>query len=98
MQRTTELDIGQPVPPPAPATPWNPIRLLLPLGALIVTLIMLWVGFIFLRDSHAPQLITALVAIIWGVGGVAALFTVSNVLVEALPGQWGARIQPYIFV
>ena len=98
MQRTTELGTGQPPIAPAPTTPWNPSRLLLPLAALLLTLFMLVVGFFFLRDSHAPQIITALVAVIWGVGGVAALFAVANVLVEALPGTWGARIQPYIFV
>ena len=39
-----------------------------------------------------------LVAIIWGVGGVALLFTVSNWLVEQFPSEWTRRLQPFVFV
>lgn len=66
--------------------------------ALIVTVLGLYGGFIFLRDSTAPRLIVAIVAIIWGVGGVAALFFVANWTVESLPIKWTARIQPFIFI
>lgn len=52
------------------------------LVGLAVTLVFLVVGFVFLRDSDAPRLLIAVVAIVWGVGGVAALFTVANYLVE----------------
>ena len=37
-------------------------------------------------------------AIVWGVGGVALLYTIANWLVESLGGHWRARIQPFIFV
>ena len=37
-------------------------------------------------------------AIVWGVGGVALLFTLANVLVESLSNKWRDRIQPYVFV
>jgi len=59
---------------------------------------VLWRVFIFLRDSEAPQLIIVLVAILWGVGGVAALFFISNRLVEQLPGDWGRKLQPFVFI
>ncbi|MCA0455995.1 MAG: sugar ABC transporter permease [Chloroflexi bacterium] len=65
---------------------------------LILTLILLVIGFLFLRDSDAPRLVIALVAIIWGVGGVAALYTLANYLVESFTPKWTALIQPYIFV
>jgi alpha-glucoside transport system permease protein len=39
-----------------------------------------------------------LVAIIWGVGGVALLYVVSNWLIEQLPLEWTHRLQPYVFV
>jgi alpha-glucoside transport system permease protein len=73
-------------------------RILLSLFVPIVTFIILYAGFIFLRDSHAPRWVTAIVAIIWGVGGVAALYFVSNWFVERTGDQWRARLQPFVFV
>ena len=63
-------------------------RVLISLFVPAVTFIVLWQGFMFLRDSEAPKLIIVIVAIIWGVGGVALLFAVSNMVVEQLPGEW----------
>jgi alpha-glucoside transport system permease protein len=63
-----------------------------------LTFVGLWRGFIFLRDSNAPQSVMTVIAIIWGVGGVAALFFVSNLVVEQLPGAWVRRLQPFLFV
>ena len=59
---------------------------------------VLWQGFLFLRDSDANRGIIALVAIVWGVGGVALLYWIFNNLVERLPGEWTARLQPFVFV
>ncbi len=73
-------------------------RMLVGLVILSITGVVFWLGFNFLRESTAPQLITALIAIIWGVGGVAALFTGANMLVESFSADWQRRIQPYIFV
>jgi alpha-glucoside transport system permease protein len=88
------------------STPSGPLEWLIAnLGRIIVSLIVplatfigLWQGFIWLRDSHAPQVITVTVAIIWGVGGVALLYLVTNWLVEKLPPAWVRRIQPFVFV
>ncbi len=63
-----------------------------------MTFIVLRAGFIFLRDSDAPKLVIALVAIIWGVGGVGLLFFVTNWLIELLPSVWTRRLQPFLFV
>ncbi len=73
-------------------------RILVSLIVPILTFVILWQGYIFLRDSDAPQVVIVLVAIVWGVGGVAMLFYVSNWLVEKLPGMWLQRLQPYVFV
>ncbi len=73
-------------------------RIVISLFVPLVTFIVLWQGFIFLRNTNAPQLVLVAVAIIWGVGGVALLFTVSNWLVEKLPAIWVHRIQPFVFV
>jgi alpha-glucoside transport system permease protein len=64
----------------------------------IAAFVVLYYGFMFLRDSDAPQLVIAIVAIIWGVGGVAALYYVANWFVERLGNPWVARLQPFIFV
>ncbi len=76
----------------------NLVRILVALFVPIVTFIVLYAGFIFLRDSNAPKIVVAVVAVVWGVGGVALLYTVSNWLVETLGSQWRARVLPFIFV
>lgn len=73
-------------------------RLLISLFVPLMTFIVLWQGFLFLRANEAPQTIIVLVAILWGVGGVALLFVVANWLVEQLPGAWTHRLQPFVFV
>lgn len=73
-------------------------RLLVSIFVPVLTFLALWRGFIFLRDTDASQAIVVLVAILWGVGGVALLYGVSNWLVEKLPGEWMRRLQPFIFI
>jgi alpha-glucoside transport system permease protein len=73
-------------------------RILVSLIVPVLTFVILWQGYIFLRDSDAPKLVIVLVAIVWGVGGVALLFYVSNWLVEKLPSMWSRLIQPFVFV
>lgn len=73
-------------------------RILFSILISVITLMILWQGFIFLRDSNAPQLVITIVAIVWGVGGIAALFFVSNWLTEQLPRNLGQKLQPFVFV
>ncbi len=64
----------------------------------LITFLILWQGFIFLRDTEVNQAIVVLVAILWGVGGVTLLYYVMNWLIEKLPGEWRNRLQPFLFV
>lgn len=73
-------------------------RLLVSLFVPLITFAILWQGFLFLRDSQAPQWLTAIVAIIWGVGGVLALFTVANFVIERFSDTWKRRLTPFVFV
>lgn len=73
-------------------------RLLISLFVPVLTFLVLWQGFLFLRDTNAPQLVVVGVAILWGVGGVLLLFLVSNWVVEQLPEAWTQRLQPFVFV
>jgi alpha-glucoside transport system permease protein len=69
--------------------------------AIVIPLVAFYViyqGFIFLRDSDAPRWVIALVAFVWGVGGVGLLYWVFNGIVERLPTQWTQRLQPFVFV
>ncbi|HEX6385456.1 MAG TPA: sugar ABC transporter permease [Anaerolineae bacterium] len=73
-------------------------RLLLALAIPAIAFVVIYAGFIFLRDSNAPKSVITLVAIVWGVGGIALLYWIFNGLVERLPGVWTARLQPFVFV
>ena len=73
-------------------------RVLISLFVPLATFLVLWVGFRFLRDANAPKGVIALVAIVWGVGGVALLYFVSNWFVERLGDRWRALMQPFVFV
>jgi alpha-glucoside transport system permease protein len=64
----------------------------------LISFAVLYAGFIFLRDSDAPKWLVTIVAIIWGVGGVALLYWVFNGIVERMSDQWTARLQPFVFV
>lgn len=64
----------------------------------LVAFVVLWQGFLFLRTNDAPKVVTAAVAIAWGVGGVALLYGVMNWFLERLPRGYGARLLPYLFV
>jgi alpha-glucoside transport system permease protein len=101
METATTTELQAPEIPPATPLEWLTTtvgRVLVSILIPIVTFIVLWQGFIFLRDSQAPKFVIAAVAILWGVGGVALLYFVSNWIIEQMPAQWTSRIQPFVFV
>ncbi len=60
-------------------------QILISLFVPIMTFLVLWQGYLFLQRAQAPQIVQVLVAIVWGVGGVALLYVVANWLVLKLP-------------
>lgn len=80
------------------------VRALIALVPLLISLALLAVGFVILRgiqtdrNTTVPQLVTVVLAVIWGVGGLALVFTSANFFVEQLPVDWTRRLQPLIFV
>ncbi len=74
------------------------LRVLLAVAIPLIAFWVLYQGFLFLRDSASPKWLITLVAIVWGVGGVALLYWIFNWLVEQLPGMWTQRLQPFVFV
>ena len=63
-----------------------------------VVFAILYIGFLFLRDSNAPQIIITLVAIIWGFAGAALLYWVANWLIQRASADWRRRLTPFLFV
>lgn len=74
------------------------LRLILVVAIPLISFAVLYAGFIFLKNGDAPKWVTTIVAIAWGVGGVALLFWVFNWLVEQLGETWRGRLLPFVFV
>ncbi len=74
------------------------LRVILVIAIPLIAFGVLYSGFLFLRDGNAPKWVITLVAIIWGVGGVAALYWIFNWIVELFSDTWRARLQPFVFV
>ena len=71
-------------------------RTLISVSIPLITFIVLYIGFIFLRDSGAPQMVITITAIIWGVGGVASLFFSLNWFIKRLSLKWKQRFVPFL--
>ncbi|MBW7959657.1 MAG: sugar ABC transporter permease, partial [Candidatus Promineofilum sp.] len=74
------------------------LRVVMPVAILVVAFAVMYAGFIFLRAGSAPKWVIVIVAIIWGVGGVAALYWIFNWIVERMGDEWRGRLQPFVFV
>lgn len=74
------------------------LRLTLAIVLPLIAFYVLYQGFLFLRGGDAPKGVITIVAIIWGVGGVAMLYYLFNWIVEMLPKEWTARLQPFVFI
>jgi alpha-glucoside transport system permease protein len=75
-----------------------PLHLIGTLAASIAAFWVLWQGFFFLRDSTAPKLVIAGLAVLWAGGGLSLFFFLANRLIEHLPLKWAARVLPFVFV
>ena len=73
-------------------------RIVLSIVVPLVFFIVMRAGFIWLRAGDAHQVLIALVAIVWGIGGFALLYVIANMLVEQLPDQWKSALLPFVFV
>ena len=67
-------------------------------GVVIITILIAIGGFFLLRNDTFPQIITTIIAIIWGVSSVALIFYSLNLLAQAFPTKTYNKIVPYIFV
>jgi len=88
---------GEKISPAAQAVAFI-LRLALAILIPLIAFFVLYQGFLFLREGNAPKWLITIIAIVWGVGGVAVLYWIFNWLVEMLPDEWVARLQPFVFV
>ncbi|HMQ31455.1 MAG TPA: sugar ABC transporter permease [Chloroflexaceae bacterium] len=100
MSSTTDLNTRRA--PDSAAEGVNVGRLALALLLFAILMAALWGGFVFLRDvqrnNSLPKLVTAAIAIVWGVGGAAGIFYTLNAVVEQLPTGARRMITPFVFV
>ena len=68
------------------------------IAVLIVTLEVYRRVFLFLRDGNDSPWLTFAVALLWGIGGVWFLFTLTSSIVELFPIRWRNRVMPWVFV
>jgi alpha-glucoside transport system permease protein len=73
-------------------------RLIVSIAVPLLVFVVLYFGFLFLRDSKAPQIVITLSAIVWGVGGAAALYWVTNWVIQRANPIWRKRLTPFLFV
>ncbi len=76
----------------------GPLRFLVAIAIPLITFLILWQSFIFMRDSDAPKLLIAVVAMVVGVGGIWALYISTNYLIERMPLRLRDALRPYLFV
>ena len=95
IQQTREAEKRPPLAPTASG--WAPGQFLIALVGLAVLFALLWLGFVFLRNSRTASVVNAVVAIVWGVGGVAALFVLGNMLIESFPNRMRNAVRPFLF-
>ncbi len=88
---------------PAMSEGTRPERITLPAllraaGLFTAVAALLFLAFLFMRDSRAPKALIAVIALIIGIGGVWGLFYAGNGVIEALPRRLREAARPWLFV
>lgn len=74
------------------------VRLSVSIAIPLLTFLVLWGGFVFLRDSGASQLVITSVAVFWGIGGVVCLYWTAYWFLTRIPKKWRPKVEPYLFI
>ena len=64
----------------------------------VLTFVLLYFSFIFMRDSDASRILIAAVALVVGVFGVWLIYIGTDMLVSVLPAGIRERVRPFVFV
>ena len=76
----------------------GPLRLVVALIVPVIGFVIMWRGFIFMRDTEANKIAIAVVALAFGIFGVWFLYIATNYLVESLNVKLRDMLRPYVFV
>lgn len=68
------------------------------LAGIIVAILLMWQGFLFLRDTNLPRLLVAFIAIVGFAGVMALLYLATDILLRTLPPALSRRLQPLPFI
>ena len=74
------------------------LRIIAALAVPIISFVVLWLTFEFLRNAEANRLVLAVVAIVVGVLGVFALYWGMDLVVNLLPNRFQESVRPFVFV
>jgi alpha-glucoside transport system permease protein len=64
----------------------------------VISFVLLYAAFIFMRDSEASRLLIAAVALVVGVFGVWLIYIGTDMVVSLLPAGIRERVRPFVFV
>ena len=76
----------------------GPLRIAASLAVPVITFVLLYYSFRFMRDSDASRILIAIVALIVGVFGVWLIYIGTDMVVSLLPARIRERVRPYVFV
>jgi alpha-glucoside transport system permease protein len=76
----------------------GPTRIVVSLIVPVVAFLILRSSFIFMRDADANKVLIAVVALVFGVGAVWALYLLTDNLVGLLPEGVRQKVRPFVFV
>ena len=76
----------------------GPLRIVVSLIVPVVTFIVLRWAFVFRRDADANKILIGVVALVIGIGGVWALYLITDNLVSILPERARETVRPFVFV
>lgn len=76
----------------------SPTRLAISLAGAAASLLLLWAGFFFLRETNLPRLLVAGIAMLGFTGAMVVLYLAADVILRHLPSRWAKRLQPLPFI
>ena len=76
----------------------GPLRIVVSFIVPVVAFLALRWSFIFMRDADANKILIGVVALVFGVGAVWALYLLTDNLVGLLPDRLRRKVRPFVFV
>jgi alpha-glucoside transport system permease protein len=94
----TETEGDPHLDPGRPSGRGNPVVILVTAALLLVTAVVSWMIFDWMRETEASRAVVVGAALLVGVGGVFALFVLMDRLTDGLPLRYQETVRPWVFV